>query len=77
MFHDIWRVSNTKDVLVTTSLIAGTLAYRELVTTVSTQVLGSDGLDKRGGAVGCWFSLPRASHHRATICDHIASSLPI
>ena len=71
MSHDIWRVTNTKEVLVTASLITGTLACRELVTTVTTASGGRDRLYRGEGAGGCWFSL-RAGHHRPTICDHIA-----
>ena len=60
-------------VLVTTSLLTSTLAHRELVTTVTTRMLGGrDCLDGGGDVVGHWFSLLRASHHRPTICDHIA-----
>ena len=60
-------------VLVTTSLLTSTLAHRELVTTVTTGMLGGrDCLDGGGDVVGRWFSLLWASHHRPTICDHIA-----
>ena len=60
-------------VLVTTSLLTSTLAHRELVTTVTTRILGGrDCLDGGGDVVGRWFSLLWAGHHRPTICHHIA-----
>ena len=71
MSRDIWRrIINTWDVLVEAMLLAAVLAHRVLVTTVTTQQLGGDGLYS-GGDVERWFSLG-AGHYRPTISDHVA-----
>ena len=78
MSRDIWRriIINTWDVLVEAvalveaMLLAAVLAHRVLVTTVTTQQLGGDGLYS-GGDVERWFSLG-AGHCRPTISDHVA-----
>ena len=76
MSQDIWRVHNTRDVLVLDRFLpegrppAVTLAQGELVTTITTQLLGGDGLN-RDGDVGRWFSSLGAGHHRPTISHNI------
>ena len=76
MSHDIWRIHNTSDVLVVDRFLpegwprAVTLAHGELVTTITTQLLGGDGLN-RDGDVGRWFSSLWAGHHRPTISHNI------
>ena len=65
-----WDVLVEAVALVEAMLLAAVLAQRVLVTTLTTQQLGGDGLYS-GGDVERWFSL-WAGHHRPTISDHVA-----
>ena len=74
-----WDVLVEAVALVEAMLLAAVLAHRVLVTTLTTQQLGGDGLYS-GGDVERWFSL-WAGHHRPTSMttlqkDVRASSLP-
>ena len=65
-----WDVLVEAVALVEAMLLAAVLAHRVLVTTLTTQQLGGDGLYSSGD-VERWFSL-WAGHHRPTISDHVA-----
>ena len=74
MSRDIWRIHNTRDVLVLAGALVGARlrTVTRLVTTGTTLILGRDGLDRGGDVVECWFSFLRSSHPRPTIYYHIA-----